>query len=235
MKRRETAAELLARLQEDPEYRARIAQRDARLAESERFRQKEEAGLVSELRAAGFEVESAWDFINISDPYFEALPILVKHLEKSYTSKTKDGIVRALTVKAEPDLLVPALLKAFRRETDPDLRWVMGNALGVALTEPYYDEALELFEDSSWGGSRDMLAHAIARIGGQEAAKKLIPQLADPDVATETIVALGNLRAEEAREPIEKFLAHDDSWVRQKAKAAIKKLDTALRRKKRKT
>jgi hypothetical protein len=58
-----TAAELMAELQADPEYVARQRQRDAELQRKTAAWRQAEAPLVEELRAAGFEVESAWDLV----------------------------------------------------------------------------------------------------------------------------------------------------------------------------
>ena len=88
----------MAGLEADPEY---VARGDKE--EQERQRQvaqwrRAEAPLVEELRESGFEVDSAWDLVNTSTPYPRALPILVKHLERPYPDRVREGIARALAV-----------------------------------------------------------------------------------------------------------------------------------------
>ena len=46
------------------------------------IRRQAEAPLVDELRVAGFQVETAWDLVNTSDPYPDALPILLEHVPR---------------------------------------------------------------------------------------------------------------------------------------------------------
>lgn len=77
-----TAADYLAEQEADPEYVAR------RQAQQERVRQQEaefkaaEAPLVDELRTAGVEVSWSWDLVNRATPYPEAVPTLLRHLER---------------------------------------------------------------------------------------------------------------------------------------------------------
>ncbi len=55
--------------------------------------------LVRELRGVGIEVQSIYDLVNTSKPYSRAYPILVRHLRLSHDTRTREGIIRALTVK----------------------------------------------------------------------------------------------------------------------------------------
>jgi hypothetical protein len=94
-----TAQDLMARLQADPKWvAAREQEEEVRQKASAEFRRLE-APLVEELRAAGFQVESAWDFVNTSAPYPEALPILLRHLQRPYPGQIREGIARALGVQ----------------------------------------------------------------------------------------------------------------------------------------
>ncbi len=128
-----TAGELVAQLEADPDYQARMQKRRAELAPIWEQRRKDEARLVEELRAAGFPVESVFDFVNTAEEYPEALPILVRHLDLPHDPCTRDGIIRALTIKYGGVGIEEALLRHFYAESDSQIRWTLANALTVAM------------------------------------------------------------------------------------------------------
>jgi hypothetical protein len=144
--KKQTAAESLARLEADPEWRAR---RDAREADFEARRAQhhaEEELLVGEIRAAGYDIESVWDLVNnrphpvlergFTGPYPDAVPVLIRHLTLAHPPKVREGIIRALTIRLPGREVEDALLAAFRAEMDPSLRWVLASALRTAM--PYH-------------------------------------------------------------------------------------------------
>ena len=53
---------------------------------------------MTDLQAAGFDVGSARDLVNTAQPYKKAVPILLKHLDKPYPGRGREGIARALAV-----------------------------------------------------------------------------------------------------------------------------------------
>lgn len=148
MKRRKqiTAQELMDDLDSDPEWRAMREERQRKREERKAALEADESGLVGELRAAGFDIDSVWDFVNSTpNPYWEqrfigeypaAYPLLIQHLDVPHLARVREGIIRALTVKDGGPDLERALLTQFRLEQDPNLRWVLANALQTAV--PYH-------------------------------------------------------------------------------------------------
>ena len=61
--------------------------------------------------------------------------MLVRHLQVPHHPRVREGIIRALTVRDGGEAVWQALLYEFQRETDTGLRWVLANALKVAM--PY--------------------------------------------------------------------------------------------------
>ena len=61
--------------------------------------------------------------------------MLTRHLKIPHHPRVREGIIRALTVRDGGELVWQALLHEFQRETDAGLRWVLANALKVAM--PY--------------------------------------------------------------------------------------------------
>ena len=76
MKRKSiTASELVHRLEQDPTYQARVADRQANIDALSRVYRADEAALVAQLRARGIAVESVWDFVSTTDAPLDAIPI----------------------------------------------------------------------------------------------------------------------------------------------------------------
>jgi HEAT repeat protein len=94
----------------------------------------------------------------------------------------------------------------------------------VATVEDERD-ILELVLDRDLGDARIAFPEALAKIRGLSAVPLLIEFLQDPLLVGETLVVLGKLRARAARENIVPFLEHSDSWVRKKAKEALRRID----------
>ena len=144
-----TAQELLASLAVDPDYQERRARKDAELAAFAAQFADEERMIAGEARALGYAIGSVWDFVNNSPhPVLErnfvgaydlAYPMLIRHLQVAHHPRVREGVIRALTVRDGGEAVWRALLHEFQSETDKDLRWVLANALKVAM--PYRKRA----------------------------------------------------------------------------------------------
>ena len=99
MTKKITAAELMAKLNADPEFVGKRAREEEDRLEREAEYCLAEAPLVDELRAAGYRVSSAWDLVNTPDSYPTAVPILLAHLPRPYPAAVREGIARALAVR----------------------------------------------------------------------------------------------------------------------------------------
>jgi hypothetical protein len=146
MKRsRRTAAELVADGSTDPEYRARIAERDRKIATKVAEYASEDAILAREAAELGYAISSVWDFVNNAPhpflarkfigPYERAYPMLIRHLGLPHHPRVREGIIRALSVRDGSTVLANHLLKEFLSEPDTNMKWVLANALRVAM--PY--------------------------------------------------------------------------------------------------
>jgi hypothetical protein len=162
-----TSAELMARLQKNPEWVARNAEREARRKEQEDQFRKEEAVLLAELKKIGFNLESVWDFVNTAEKYPSAIPVLLRHLSLPYHKRIKEGIIRALTVNyAGPDVL-RELIRLFREETDGSgnsLKWVLGNAISEVATPADAETIIALATDPTHGQARDVITYSLPRV-----------------------------------------------------------------------
>ena len=124
-----TAAEFMQQLESDPEWVRNRDEREAKQQERARMLAENEAPLVADLNAAGFPVASVYDFVNSANTYEAALPILADHLVREYHERIHEGILRALSVPAAKQLVGDSLIAEFQNESDPNMRFVIANAL----------------------------------------------------------------------------------------------------------
>lgn len=105
-----SAAELMAELNADPDYVARIRQRERQQTENlDNYRRAAEP-VVRELVASGFKVQSVGELRQSGAEYPTAVPILVRWLPRIENEQVKEDIVRTLSVPwAAPDA-GPALI-----------------------------------------------------------------------------------------------------------------------------
>ena len=128
-----TAKELLQQLEADPKW---VAERDARELRHRKRAEalsKDEAGLLNDLEAVGVRVSSVYDFVNSPPASLEAMLVLVRHLDIPHLPNIREGIIRALSVSSARDYAQSSLVEQFRRENDPDMKWVIANALSAMV------------------------------------------------------------------------------------------------------
>lgn len=175
-----TAAELMAQLQNDPEY-----QRKMQADEAERQVRVQELGLaerpiVADLLKAGVEVDSVWDLVNTSVPYPAALPILLKHLQLGgYPDRVMESMGRALAVKPAVfawDALRDLFLKAQGRGEEEGL----AVALAASATSEHLEALIDLLKEDSRSDNRIHFLRPIKRVGGRRGREVLETLKSDP-------------------------------------------------------
>jgi hypothetical protein len=162
-----TAAEHMALLQKDPVWVARNAEDEAKLKQRQEQSRREQAKLLAELKDVGFQVESVWDFVNTADKYPAAIPVLLRHLMVPYSKRTKEGVVRALTVKYAGPEVLRELITQFQEQTDDSansLKWVLGNAISEVATPADAETMIALATDPVHGEARDMITQRLPRV-----------------------------------------------------------------------
>jgi hypothetical protein len=104
----------------------------------------EQKPLLDDLARVGEPVDSVWNLVNTSRPYYAALPVLIEHFDRGgYSSRVMEGIGRALAVKPAVqwwDRLVEHYLNA---ETLGE-RAGAGVALAACVTKVQFDEFAKL-------------------------------------------------------------------------------------------
>jgi hypothetical protein len=163
-----TASDLAAQLATDPEYQRHKARADAELAERAQGWQEAEAPLVEALRLLGYSVDSVWNLVNTEEPYPDALPVLIDHLQREYPDRVREGIARALAVPAAA-FGWPVLSSQYRAEREPDAKNGLAAALAATVTPQTISELVVLAEDPCNGDSRLLLLLGLARVATPEA------------------------------------------------------------------
>lgn len=144
-KKKITAAELMAKLNAEPEFVARRArEEDARQKRESEYRLAE-APLVSALRAAGFQVQSAWDLVNTPGSYANAVPILLAHLPRPYPAAVREGIARALAVR-EASCGWDLLTQLYRDEHEIRAKDGLAVAIAAAANDDLIGDVIALAE-----------------------------------------------------------------------------------------
>jgi len=184
MKKRITAAELMAELNADPKFvAAREKEEEERQRRHAEYR-KAEAPLVKELHAAGFAVDTAWDLVNTTAPYPEALSILLEHLGRPYPGPVLEGIARALAVP-EARFGWPVLIARYQSERNVRAKDGLAVAISAVADEDLIDDVIALVRDERQGPSRVLLLDALDRSKDRRAHEVLREMASDPDLEKE--------------------------------------------------
>jgi hypothetical protein len=180
MKRKNvTAAELMARLNSDPEWVARKKEQDEAFQRKHDEYARAEAPLVEELRAAEVPVNSAWDLVNTPNAYSQSLPILINHLQRPYPDAVRDGIARALAVP-DAKFAWPLLVKLYREEREKRTKSGLAVALSNIADDAVIDELITLARDPQHGVSRVALLDGLRRTRLPRARRALVEFGTDP-------------------------------------------------------
>lgn len=182
MKKKVTAAELLARLNADPDYVARKEKQDEEFRRKEQEYARAEVPLVQELHSAGLAVRSVWDIVNGKvevGSHAEVLPILLHHLRCPYPDAIRDGIARAMAIP-DAKFAWSDLVKLYRHEHERRAKDGLAVAISHIADDDTLDELIELARDAAHGESRVLLLNALERSRLPKAQKALMELGGDP-------------------------------------------------------
>lgn len=160
-----SAAELIARLQKDPEWVQKDAEREIKRKAKEAELRADEAPLIIDLDAVGIKVVSVWDLVNSSANYADAIPVLYTHLSRAYRAETKEGIARALTVVnargSAARFILCELQSSLEKNTPHSVRWALANALTVVADSSMVKEIKTMISDNNFKDIHERLKVAL--------------------------------------------------------------------------
>lgn len=226
------ADDLLAELEQKPEFVKRQRQRMDEREENRRRYAEAAEGLLGDLEEAGFAVETLAQLRQRGVGDRRAVPVLVKWLpEVTYLPLKRDLIATLGSAWARPSAAGP-LVEEFGRidpsedTADTSVRWSIGDALERVADESVAEDLVVIATDAGHGLHRALVVAALGNMG--KARDRVLPVLLalldDDVVAAYAVMGLGKLKAAEARPAVERFLEHPESWVRKEAKKALAKL-----------
>ena len=176
-----SAAELMEELANDADYQARRSAVDAEQATRTQALRLAERPIVADLNKAGIAVGSVWDLVNTSDPYPDALPVLLDHLEHGgYPDRVMESLGRALAVR--PSVMWWDRLRALYADPRSD-----GEEDGVAIalaacaTKDQLNDLLTFLAWTERGQSRIYFLRPIKRLGGDN-GRAVLERLKDDEV-----------------------------------------------------
>lgn len=161
-----TAAELMAQLDGDPEFQREKRAREIETEQRARSLREAEQPIVKDLhRRGGVDVASVWDLVNTPEPYPDALPILLEHLERGgYPDRVMESLGRAMAVKPAAFAWGALLALYLRAEGHGEMEG-LAVALAASATPQHLDSMISLLGDDSRGDTRIHLLRAINRVG----------------------------------------------------------------------
>jgi len=168
-----SAADLISRLNGDPQFVRRNQERETRRHALEAQLREEEQPLIAELRSVGLRVDSIWELVNFKGAYPKAIPILIRHLQLPYHPKVREGIARALTVKEARGVATMCIIAELRRSKSPleaEYRWALANALSVVGGQETCAEIEALMRDEALKENKSILQQAL-----KECSKRATP------------------------------------------------------------
>lgn len=191
--KRVTAAELIAKMNVDPEVMARREREDGERQRRAAEWRRAESPLIDGLRAVGIAVESAWDLVNTSVSYSTALPILLEHLQRPYPAVVREGIARALAVP-EAEFGWAVLRRLYCEESEARVKSGLAAAISVVANDEIIDAVIALAQDARHGTSRLLLLSALERSADPRARAALVALGTDSDLHKEVRAILRRLK-----------------------------------------
>ena len=235
---RPTAEELAAIIEEHKNEGTFINLNHARKIYANRIaraQRKEEARpLYEDLREAGFGVESIYDLLQFDDEQAEAvIPIVLRHVVCDYNYITRFELVDwGLRDKAYSAETTSVLLDVYSSIDEGFFKDNLASRIADHGHESLVERIVNIVADPDTGDTRVILATYLVRVLKTETALEIVQPLLKMDQkwVAEVIEALGEKRAVHARKEIVPFLEHSDSYVRERARRAVSKIDARIRR-----
>jgi len=156
----------MAELQANPEYVAARERREAESKQRDAEYRKAEVPLLDALSQVGLSVKSVWELVNTSAPYPAAVPILLDHFERPYPDGIREGIGRALGVRAATPSWA-RLIELYRKESEGRAKDGIAVAIGAiagAAGPQALEDVMAILRDRSNGDSRLFVLQALKYI-----------------------------------------------------------------------
>lgn len=195
--------------------------------------------LIVDLEGLGLFVNKPSDLDVVITQHPDAPIEFIKHLKKDYSPEALRWIAESLAYSEAP--VANEMLDVFESIENESVRWEIANT--VLILNKSAPKALKVdtsrlkvyFEDEKYQKSISPFIEIISKHEGKESISFLCSLLdmkfesttSERSIISATLIALGNLKAVDTLEKVRKFASHSDSWIRGKAKSALKKIEKA--------
>ena len=185
-----------------------------------------------DLRELDIRCESVYELGQTDWDASLVVPIVLRHIVRDYNKTTRLEMLRVLSKEQFSVETTSTLLDVYESF---DEGFYKDNWAGLIAHRAHPEAAsriAEIVEDPDVGDSRALLACCLVRfLEADEMLAIIRPFLRmEQKWVAELLEALGNKRVVEARRDIVRFREHPDGYVREKARRAVSKLDTRIRR-----
>ncbi|SMC78580.1 HEAT repeat domain-containing protein [Cellulophaga tyrosinoxydans] len=182
--------------------------------------------LIYELKKLGLNVSSIWDLVNSKKKYSNAIDILINHLNKAYSDKNKEGIVRALAVKEATGKANEFLFDEYDKTPKEKsmLRWTIGNTIQSIATTKDIDRILSIVQNKENGTSRQMFVLTLGKLKSTKGEDILIKLLDDDEVNLHALKALSKIKSPKAINKINELTKHPNTIIKKEALLVLKKI-----------
>jgi HEAT repeat protein len=99
-------------------------------------------------------------------------------------------------------------------------------ALTVVADKNSIDDNIELLALRESGTARKMLALALGQLKVEKAVPLLIEALKDEQIVGHAAIALGKIRAQEARVHLEQLTSYPVTWIQKEVRKALERIQT---------
>jgi hypothetical protein len=191
MEKRETNAEMVARVENDPQRLAKVAVREAELGLVRERLRKELLPVIGDLQSLGLRVTNLIGMRERPSGLKGAYPVLLQHLKMPYSNAALKTIVY-LFVTREARPFLDAIVALYETTVDdpelpPGVSWRdrLAYAIGEMATKSDFPILERLIRDKKLGTGRIMLVPAVIKLGRDAGWEVLRSLAADPALSKE--------------------------------------------------
>lgn len=185
-----------------------------------------------DLRGVGIQCDSVFELGQLEWDANLIVPILLRHIVRDYFGGTRLDMLRVLSKEPYSAETTNTLLDVYESLDEGLYKDNWAGAIGRNAHPEAVSRIVKIVEDSNSGDSRVLLACRLVEFLETDEMLSIVrPFLRmEQKWVAELLEALGNKRVVEARRDISPFREHPDGYVREKARRAVAKLDTRIRR-----
>ncbi|HOD01858.1 MAG: hypothetical protein BWY46_01589 [Firmicutes bacterium ADurb.Bin300] len=159
-------------------------------------------------------------------------PIATKYYREAKSDRDKSYFVCLITCRGD-DEIIKELIEDFQKtNTENFLREMIGNQLRKAKSPKFIPDYLKIIQEPTYGAVIGHFTDLLASLKVEEAIPIFIKMLDEEKLRTHAICALGDYKREELRPYFERFENDKNSYWRKYARAALKKLEKQLEKRK---